>query len=64
MNTINPNKICFIICSNNIQYTSECIHHISLLHVPDGYCIDVLTIEKARSMTSGYNEGMHATDAK
>lgn len=64
MNTLNPKKICFIICSNNTQYTNECIHHISMLNIPDGYCIDLLTIEDAHSMTSGYNEGMHATDAK
>ena len=60
----NTYKFCFIICSNNEQYTNECIHHISMLHVPDGYTVDLLTITDAHSMTSGYNEGMNASDAR
>lgn len=64
MNSHNQHKICFIICTNNNQYANECIYHISQLHVPEGYEIELLTIEDATSMTSGYNEGMQASDAK
>lgn len=61
---VDEKKVCFIICSNNQLYTEECIYYIAHLYVPAGYQIDVLTIEDARSMTAGYNEGMHASDAK
>lgn len=61
---VDEKKVCFIICSNDQLYTEECIYYIAHLHVPAGYQIDVLTIEDARSMTAGYNEGMHASDAK
>lgn len=55
---------CFIMCSNNQWYTEECIYYISHLYVPEGYRVDVLTVEDARSMTSGYNEAMRSSPAK
>lgn len=61
---MNDNKFAFIICTNNALYLAECLHYISLLDVPDGYETDVITIENACSMTSGYNEGMRSTDAR
>lgn len=61
---VRENEVCFIICSNDQLYTEECIYYIAHLHVPDGYQINVLTIEDAKSMAAGYNEGMHASDAK
>ena len=61
---MNEQKICFIICSSNQLYTNECLHYISHLNIPEGYQIDVLTVEDAKSMTAGYNEGMQASDAK
>lgn len=57
-------KICFIMCVNEQQYVQEAIYYITQLYVPKGYTIDVLTVEEAVSMTSGYNEGMEASDAK
>ncbi len=57
-------KICFIICSNNQLYLDECLFYISQLEIPEGYSVDVMSIAEAKSMTSGYNEGMKATDAK
>ena len=55
---------CFIICSNDKLYTQECLYYINLLNIPDGYGIDVLTVEDARSMTAGYNEAMRCSEAK
>lgn len=61
---MNDKMFCFIICSNDTLYTQECLYYINQLNVPEGYHLDVLTIEDARSMTAGYNEGMHYSDAK
>lgn len=61
---MNDRMFCFIICSNDQLYTQECLYYINHLNVPEGYGVDVLTIEGASSMTSGYNEGMHYSDAK
>lgn len=61
---MNDHKFCFIICTNNDLYLSECLHYIDHLIVPEGYEVDVLTIQAATSITNGYNEGMHASDAK
>ncbi len=58
------NEICFIMCTNNKLYAEECEYYIRHLHVPDGYCIDILAVEGAASMTAGYNEAMRQSDAK
>lgn len=42
----------------------ECFAYINRLYVPDGFEIEAITITEAKSMTSGYNEAMSATDAK
>lgn len=55
---------CFIMCSNDKWYTEECLYYISRLNIPEGYRVDVLTVEDAGSMTSGYNEAMNASPAK
>jgi spore maturation protein CgeB len=60
----NDKKICFIICSNDEQQLQECLLYLSLLKVPEGYERELLVITDAKSMTSGYNEGMNASDAK
>lgn len=57
-------KICFIMCVNNQEYADEAMYFINRLIVLEGYTIDVLTVEAASSMTSGYNEAMQASDAK
>lgn len=61
---MNSNKFCFIICTNDDLYYNECANYISRLNVPEGYEVDILEIRDAKSMTSGYNEGMAASDAK
>lgn len=57
-------KICFIICANDELQLQECMMYLSLLHVPEGYQTDLITIEGAVSMAAGYNEGMRASDAR
>lgn len=57
-------KICFIMCVNDYQYMNEAIYYINRLHVPDDCTVEILSVEDAVSMTSGYNEGMTASDAK
>ncbi|MBD5490358.1 MAG: methyltransferase domain-containing protein [Lachnospiraceae bacterium] len=64
MNGVNEKKVCFVICSSDRLYTEECLHYIYHLNVPEGYQIEVLTVEEAKSMAAGYNEGMQASDAK
>lgn len=61
---MNEKKFAFIICTNDSLLLEECIHYINHLIVPDGYEVELLTIPDAPYMTYGYNEGMHASDAK
>ncbi len=57
-------QIAFIICTNNPQYYNECVLYINDLYIPDGYSIDIICIQDADSMASGYNGGMQASTAK
>lgn len=61
---MNQKQIAFIICTNNMQYYSECVRYIEDLEVPEGYSTDIICIQEAESMTQGYNAGMQASDAK
>ena len=61
---MNEKEICFIMCTNNPLYAEECMYYIRHLNVPDGYSINILTVEDAHSMTSGYNEAMQCSQAK
>lgn len=57
-------KFCFILCTNDIEYQTECIKYINSLILPDNYSFDIISITNAPSMTSGYNKGMALSDAK
>ncbi|MDD7402624.1 MAG: glycosyltransferase family protein [Butyribacter sp.] len=61
---MNPNEFCFIICSNNETYLSECLLYLNQLNVPAGYSTDVITIGQASSLAAGYQAGMKASNAK
>lgn len=61
---LNDKKICFIVCVNNSRCWEECLLYLERLVIPEGYDVDIITIEDAKSITSGYNEGMKASDAK
>lgn len=57
-------KICFIACVNNDRYEREMLKYINHLETPEGYAVEYLSIREAKSMASGYNEGMNSSDAK
>jgi len=61
---LNNQKFAFIICSNNKLLLNECLQYINLLYIPSGYTIETIIIERASSITSGYNNGMNSSDAK
>lgn len=61
---MNEKKICIIICTNNEIKLSECIHYLNHVIIPDGYELNFLAIEEAKSIVDGYNEGMTSSDAK
>lgn len=64
MDVEGEDEICFIICTNDQLYAQECIYYINQLHVPEGYRINILTVEEARSLAAGYNEAMQYSKAK
>ncbi|NYE56885.1 glycosyltransferase [Carboxydothermus ferrireducens] len=57
-------KVCFITCVNNEELYDKCLKYISNLHIPEGYEVEIKAIKGAKSMASGYNEGMLSSDAK
>ncbi|MED4923517.1 glycosyltransferase [Anoxybacillus geothermalis] len=61
---MNDKKIAFIYCVNNRELYEESVRYVRSLYVPEGYKIEIITIEGAKSITSGYNEAMKKTDAK
>ncbi|MGG3887075.1 glycosyltransferase [Brevibacillus panacihumi] len=61
---MNEKKICFIYCTNDSDLLNESIAYINSLHVPEGFEVETISIQEAKSMTSGYNQGMKSTDAK
>lgn len=61
---MNTNEVAFIICVSDVNYYNECVKYIEDLIVPEGYCVDIIAVEEAESMTMGYNAGMQASDAK
>lgn len=61
---MNNHKICFIICTNDTDYFTECERYLRELSIPDGFSTEVVPIENAPSMTAGYNRGMKQSDAR
>lgn len=61
---MNEQKISFIICTNHEYLLKECQLYINNLTIPDGYCIDIITIQNASGITSAYNQAMKQSDAK
>lgn len=61
---MNDKKISFIMCCNNEYYMQECGLYLDELVIPEGYEVNIVEVQGAKSMTSGYNDGMSRTDAK
>lgn len=64
LNRHSGKKIAFILCVNNDVYMRHALYFISKLKIPYGCEVEIFTIGDAKSMTSGYNEGMAASTAK
>lgn len=62
MNT-SSKKFCFIICTNNEAYFSECKLYISQLYIPHGCEIEILAITDATGITEAYNRAMKQSNA-
>lgn len=61
---MNERQVAFIICYNNELYYQECLKYISLLEVPDGYSVDIISITEAEEMAMAYNAAMESSNAK
>ncbi|MEG0688567.1 MAG: glycosyltransferase family protein, partial [Hungatella sp.] len=61
---MNDFQICFIICTNDHNKLEDCLTHIGKLEIPDGYEIDLITIEDAASIAEGYQNAMAQSNAK
>ncbi len=61
---MNAQKICFIMCVNDELYKKECISYLERLELPEGFECEIIPVEGACSMTSGYNQAMKQSDAK
>ncbi|MCR5176275.1 MAG: glycosyltransferase family protein [Anaerovibrio sp.] len=57
-------KVAFITCVNNEEWYHECSLFINNLIVPEGVEVELIPVQGAASMCSGYNWGMRHTDAK
>lgn len=57
-------EIAFIIYKNDTSWFEECVRYIQDLYVPEGYTIDILTIEDAESIPRAYNAAMERSKAK
>ena len=60
---MNDRKFCFISCVTDNGLFEKCKGFIYSLHIPEGYEIDVLSVEEVGSIAEGYNEGTAASDA-
>ena len=61
---MNDHKFAIIICTNDSLLLDECIHYIQHLIIPEGYELELFTIDRATCIPQAYNEAMAASDAK
>ena len=59
-----PGKVCFITCVNSEDWYSECLLYLKHLCLPEGMQAEYVAIRGAKSMASGYNEGLRQSDAR
>ncbi|MDR3564802.1 MAG: glycosyltransferase family protein [Negativicutes bacterium] len=57
-------KICFISCLNDKVQYATCLSHINNLTVPDGFTVETIALDDAKSLASGYNRALKQTDAE
>lgn len=61
---MNTKKIAFIICVNDKEEFAEAEYYLNRLLLPEDFEKDIITVEEAPSMASGYNAAMQNSDAK
>jgi hypothetical protein len=61
---MNDHKIDFIIAYNDERVFGECVYYLDKLTVPEGYEVGLLAVKDGKSITSAYNEGIAASQAK
>lgn len=64
MQDLDTNKICFITCVNDEAKYAEAKLSWQKLRIPTGMQVEFLAVYQAKSMCSGYQYGMQASDAK
>lgn len=57
-------KIAIITCVNDRRMYDEAVLYLEQLTVPEGMELELVSVEEACSMASGYNEAMYSTDAR
>lgn len=61
---MNEKKICFIICTSRDLFYNECLYYLGRLAMPEGYAVEILPVPESKSLASGYNRAMSASDAR
>lgn len=61
---VNEKSIAYILCANSEEYVEEVVEYISYQKIPEEYDVNVYVIYNAKSMTQGYNAGMHLSNAR
>ena len=61
---MNNKKFSFITCVNDEEYYNEEVKYIRDLVIPIGFEVELIKIENAKSMASGYNKGLDRSDGK
>ncbi len=61
---MNNKKVCFITCVNDDLLYNHCLNYINKLNVPDGYELEILSLENSSSITNAYNKAINLSHAK
>lgn len=61
---IDDKKIAFVINTSSRKWLDQCLNYINRLDIPAGYKLEIIPVENAQSMASGYNTGMMSSNAK
>jgi len=61
---MNEKKFCFITCLDDRYIYDECLRYINNLYVPEGYEVEIISIENTKNVSSRYNEAMKSSEAK
>ena len=57
-------KIAIIACVNDKEMYEESLVYIKHLEIPQDMTVELIQVQQAVSMTSGYQEAMESSDAK